>query len=113
MRMIRKLGITQRYIVPVFAASILLSPSVLFANSPSQDADIMLVLDLSGSMQAEDLQPNRLEAAKDVCRHFVDGLASDRVGLTVFAGKSFTQCPLTIDYEIIKNFTEQQEMNGN
>lgn len=66
--------------------------------------DIMLALDVSGSMQAEDLQPNRLEAAKLVCRNFVSGLTSDRVGLVVFAGKSFTQCPLTVDYEIIRNF---------
>ena len=72
--------------------------------------DIIIALDISGSMQADDLKPNRLEAAKDVCRNFVDGLTTDRVGLVVFAGKSFTQCPLTIDYEIIKNFINEVDL---
>jgi Ca-activated chloride channel family protein len=57
--------------------------------------DIMLALDISGSMQAEDLKPDRVEAAKEVCRNFVSGLVNDRAGLVVFAGKAFTQCPLT------------------
>ncbi len=69
--------------------------------------DIIIALDVSGSMQADDLLPNRLEAAKEVCKWFINGLKSDRVGLVVFAGKSFTQCPLTIDYQIIKNFIDQ------
>jgi Ca-activated chloride channel homolog len=72
--------------------------------------DIMLALDLSGSMQAEDLKPNRMEAAKEVCSQFVSGLANDRVGLAVFAGKSFSQCPLTTDYEIVKNFINQLDL---
>ena len=72
--------------------------------------DIMLALDISGSMQAEDLKPNRLEAAKGVCRDFVSGLANDRAGLVVFAGKAFTQCPLTIDYEIVKSFIDQVDL---
>ncbi len=69
--------------------------------------DIIIALDVSGSMQADDLNPNRLEAAKEVCKRFISGLTSDRVGLIVFAGKSFTQCPLTIDYHIVKNFIDQ------
>ncbi|MEI7541933.1 MAG: VWA domain-containing protein [bacterium] len=72
--------------------------------------DIILALDISGSMQAEDLQPNRLEAAKRVCREFVSGLVNDRAGLVVFAGKAFTQCPLTVDYEIVKNFIDQVDL---
>jgi len=72
--------------------------------------DIIITLDVSGSMQAEDLKPNRLEAAKDVCRQFVSGLANDRVGLVVFAGKSFSQCPLTVDYEIVKNFINLMDL---
>jgi Ca-activated chloride channel family protein len=72
--------------------------------------DIMLALDISGSMQAEDLKPNRLEAAKQVCRDFVGGLQSDRAGLVVFAGKAFTQCPLTVDYEIVKSFIDQVDL---
>ncbi len=69
--------------------------------------DIIVALDISGSMQAEDLKPNRLEAAKEVIRKFVSGLSGDRVGLVVFAGTSFMQCPLTTDYEIIKSFVNQ------
>jgi len=69
--------------------------------------DIITVLDVSGSMQADDLKPNRLEAAKKVINDFVSGLKNDRVGMVVFAGKSFTQCPLTNDYEIIRAFVEQ------
>ena len=72
--------------------------------------DIILALDVSGSMQAEDLKPNRVEAAKKVCRDFVSGLENDRVGLVVFAGKAFTQCPLTVDYEIVKSFIDQVDL---
>ncbi len=72
--------------------------------------DIMLALDLSGSMQADDLKPSRVEAAKQVCREFVSGLVNDRVGLVVFAGKAFTQCPLTVDYEIVKSFIDQVDL---
>jgi len=71
--------------------------------------DIIIALDISGSMQAEDLKPNRLEAAKEVIRKFVSGLSGDRVGLVIFAGASFMQCPLTTDYEIIKSFINQIE----
>jgi len=73
--------------------------------------DIMLALDVSGSMQADDLKPNRLEAAKEVLGQFVSGLAGDRAGLVVFAGTSFSQCPLTVDYEIVKNFIRQVDFN--
>lgn len=72
--------------------------------------DIMLALDLSGSMQAEDLKPDRVDAAKDVCSRFVSGLTNDRVGLVVFAGTSFCQCPLTTDYDMVKNFISQVDL---
>jgi len=72
--------------------------------------DIIMALDLSGSMQSEDLKPNRVEAAKAVCRNFVSGLENDRVGLVVFAGKAFTQCPLTADYDIVKSFIDQVDL---
>lgn len=73
--------------------------------------DIMICLDVSGSMQAEDLPPNRLEVAKDVLIQFVSGLKTDRVGLVVFAGRAFTQCPLTADYEILKSFIRQVDFS--
>jgi Ca-activated chloride channel homolog len=63
--------------------------------------DIMITLDISGSMQAVDFKPNRLEAAKKVAMDFVHGRQTDRIGLVVFAAESFLQCPLTIDYDVI------------
>ncbi len=72
-------------------------------NVYSEGIDITLVLDISGSMLAEDFQPNRIEAAKQVARDFIDGRTSDRIGLVIFAGESFTQCPLTTDYQVLKD----------
>ncbi|MDB5103035.1 MAG: Aerotolerance regulator BatA [Fibrobacteres bacterium] len=67
--------------------------------------DIMLVLDISGSMRTMDFRPqNRLFVAKKVIENFVLGRQHDRIGLVVFAGKSFTQCPLTLDYGILVQF---------
>lgn len=63
--------------------------------------DITVVLDISGSMLAEDLRPNRLDAAKDVAEEFIIGRLNDRIGLVIFAGESFTQCPLTTDYDVL------------
>jgi len=60
--------------------------------------DIMLVTDISSTMLAEDLKPNRLEAAKEVAVQFISGRPDDRIGLVVFSGESFTQCPLTTDH---------------
>lgn len=65
--------------------------------------DIMLCLDVSGSMTAQDLLPNRLEAAKTVAIDFVNRRKNDRIGIVVFAGESFTQCPLTPDHGILIN----------
>jgi Ca-activated chloride channel family protein len=70
--------------------------------------DIVLVLDVSGSMAAEDFQPkNRLEAAKDVIHEFVAGREYDRIGLVVFARQSFTQVPLTLDYDVLLDLLDQ------
>lgn len=68
----------------------------------SEGIDIMLALDLSGSMRAQDLIPNRLAAAKDVAADFVKGRVADRIGVVVYAGEAFTQCPLTLDYDMIR-----------
>ncbi|GHV43651.1 aerotolerance protein BatA [Bacteroidia bacterium] len=67
-----------------------------------EGVDIMLAIDVSSSMLAEDFSPNRLEAAKKVATDFVSGRTSDRIGIVVFSGESFTQCPLTIDHNILK-----------
>jgi Ca-activated chloride channel family protein len=72
-------------------------------NVYTEGIDIVMLLDISGSMLAEDFKPNRLEAAKDVIDKFIAGRTSDKIGLVVFAGKSFTQCPLTIDYDVLRN----------
>lgn len=73
----------------------------------SEGIDIMLALDISGSMRAEDFKPNnRLHVAKDVAKKFVAGRSGDRVGLVVFAGGAYTQCPLTMDYGILQSLLD-------
>jgi Ca-activated chloride channel family protein len=64
--------------------------------------DIVLCMDVSGSMLAQDFAPNRLEAAKQVAAEFVDSRPTDRIGLVIFAGESFTSCPLTTDKNMLK-----------
>lgn len=65
--------------------------------------DIMLAMDVSTSMLAEDLSPNRIEAAKKVAVEFIADRPNDNIGLTIFAGESFTQCPMTIDHASLLN----------
>ena len=65
--------------------------------------DIMLAMDVSTSMLAEDLRPNRMEAAKDVAAEFISGRPDDNIGLTIFAGEAFTQCPMTNDHQSLLN----------
>ncbi|HCY76397.1 MAG TPA: aerotolerance regulator BatA [Ignavibacteriales bacterium] len=69
----------------------------------SEGIDIAMVLDISGSMLAEDFKPNRLEAAKEVIDKFVSARTTDRIGLVIFSREAFTQCPLTIDYSVLRN----------
>jgi len=69
----------------------------------SEGIDIVMALDISGSMLAEDLKPNRLEASKKVAKTFMGKRPNDRLGLVIFAGESFTQCPLTTDHSVILN----------
>lgn len=72
-------------------------------NSSTEGIDIVLAMDISGSMLAEDLKPNRLEASKDVAASFINGRPTDNIGLVVFSGESFTQCPLTTDHTVLLN----------
>ena len=72
-------------------------------NVTTEGIDIVMALDLSASMLAEDLKPNRIEAAKKVASEFIDGRPTDRIGLVVFSGESFTQCPITSDHAVLKN----------
>ncbi len=65
--------------------------------------DIVFCLDISGSMLAQDFTPNRMEAAKQVVAEFIDNRPTDRMGLVIFAGESFTMCPLTTDHAVLKS----------
>jgi len=68
--------------------------------------DIIIALDVSLSMLATDFEPNRMEAAKEVATEFVDGRRGDRIGLVVYAGESYTACPMTLDYDVLKKQIE-------
>ncbi len=72
-------------------------------NVTTEGIDIIIALDISGSMLAQDLQPDRLEASKDVASEFIAGRPNDRIGLVVYSGESFTQCPLTTDHAVLIN----------
>jgi len=74
-----------------------------FHNVTTEGIDIVIALDISSSMLAEDLKPNRLEAAKKVASNFIPGRPNDNIGLIVFAAESFTQCPLTTDHAVLLN----------
>lgn len=76
-------------------------------NIYTEGIDIAMVLDISGSMLAEDFKPNRLDAAKQVIDDFISARTSDRIGLVVFARDAFTQCPLTIDYVVLRNLLRE------
>ena len=75
-------------------------------NKSVEGIDIMMAMDVSTSMLAEDLKPNRLEAAKQVAAEFIVGRPNDNIGLTIFAGESFTQCPMTTDHASLLNLLQ-------
>jgi len=76
-------------------------------DSSTEGIDIVMALDISSSMLARDFDPDRLEASKELAMEFISGRPYDRIGLVVFAGESFTQCPLTADHAVIMNlFTD-------
>ena len=77
--------------------------SMSWKNRTKEGIDIMMSLDVSGTMLAEDLKPNRLKAAKSVAVDFIRSRRDDNIGLTLFAGESFTQCPLTTDHNALIN----------
>ena len=75
-------------------------------NKSVEGIDIMLAMDVSTSMLAEDLKPNRIEAAKQVAAEFISGRPNDNIGLTIFAGEAFTQCPMTTDHTSLLNLLQ-------
>lgn len=76
-------------------------------NVYTEGIDISLCVDISGSMLAEDFKPNRLEAAKKITQQFIDDRNGDRLGLVIFSRDAFTQCPMTIDYQVLKNLLKE------
>jgi len=78
-----------------------------FQNVSTEGIDIILALDISGSMLARDFKPDRLEASKNVATEFISGRPYDRMGLVVFSGESFTQCPLTTDHAVLINLLRE------
>jgi len=76
-------------------------------NIDTEGIDIVLAMDVSGSMLAEDFKPNRIEAAKNVALNFVDQRPTDRIGLVIFSAESFTMCPITIDHNVLKEQISQ------
>lgn len=76
-------------------------------ETETQGIDIVMALDVSGSMLAQDLQPDRLQAAKKVAAEFITDRVNDNIGLVIFAGESFTQCPLTTDHKVLLNLLNE------
>ncbi|PJA07444.1 MAG: aerotolerance regulator BatA [Flavobacteriales bacterium CG_4_10_14_0_2_um_filter_32_8] len=77
--------------------------SLSWQDVTTEGIDIIIALDISGSMLAEDFKPNRLEASKEVAMDFISERPFDRIGLVVYGGESFTQCPLTTDHDVLLN----------
>lgn len=77
--------------------------SLSWQDVTTEGIDIIIALDISGSMLAEDFKPNRLEASKQVAKDFIIDRPLDRIGLVIYAGESFTQCPLTTDHDVLLN----------
>ena len=75
-------------------------------QAEGEGVDIVLCIDVSGSMTAQDLTPNRMEAAKKVAQNFIDSRLTDRIAVVIFSGESFTQCPLTTDRAVLKSAVE-------
>ncbi|QKJ33050.1 VWA domain-containing protein [Mucilaginibacter mali] len=77
--------------------------SLSWQNTTTEGIDIIIASDISGSMLAEDFKPNRLDAGKNIAIDFIKNRPDDRIGLVIFSGESFTQCPLTIDHDVLIN----------
>ena len=112
-------GARWRHVMPLLRLLAVVALVVAFArpragvtseNVLTEGIDIVLVLDISSSMLAEDLEPNRIDAARQVAADFVSGRRNDRIGLVVFAGQAFTQVPLTLDYGVVRELMDELEV---
>jgi len=101
----RHYGIVLRSLAFIALVTALARPqtALSFQNETTEGIDIMIASDISGSMLSEDFKPNRLEAGKNIAISFIKNRPSDLIGLVVFSGESFTQCPLTIDHDVLIN----------
>jgi Ca-activated chloride channel homolog len=105
MRFWRHYGIVLRSLAVIALVTALARPqsALSWQNETTEGIDIMIATDISGSMLSEDFKPNRLEAGKNIAIDFIKNRPSDLIGLVVFSGESFTQCPLTIDHDVLIN----------
>lgn len=102
------LSMLLRLLVFVMIVMVLARPQIRnsWDSKTVEGIDIMLAMDVSTSMLAEDLRPNRIEAAKQVASEFIIGRPNDNIGLAIFAGESFTQCPMTTDHASLLNLLQ-------
>jgi Ca-activated chloride channel family protein len=100
---LRHLLFILRLLAVIFIITALARPQTMYEeqNVEGEGVDIVLCIDVSGSMTAQDLTPNRLEAAKNVAIDFVNKRQTDRIAVVIFSGESFTQCPLTTDHRVL------------
>ena len=82
-----------------------------WSDTDVEGIDIMLSVDVSTSMLAEDFKPNRLEALKEIAKGFIDRRPNDRIGLSLFAGEAYTECPLTLDHTALLNYYNKVDCN--
>lgn len=108
---LRHLPFVLRMIALVMVIFVLARPqtSNSWQDQTTEGIDIMMAVDISGTMLAEDLKPNRLKAAKNVAIEFIKGRPNDNIGLVLFSGESFTQCPLTTDHDVLINLFNSVE----
>ena len=106
---LRHLPFALRVITIALVIIVLARPQAInsWQTTESQGIDIVLAVDISGSMLAQDLSPDRLTAAKKVAAEFVTDRPNDKIGLVIFAGESFTQCPLTTDHKVLLNLLNE------
>lgn len=107
-----------RIILLVLVVIILARPQSknTWSNTDVEGIDMMLAVDVSTSMLAQDFKPNRVEALKEIAKRFIESRPNDNIGLTIFAGEAYTQCPLTIDHSVLMSLYEtvdcQMAANG-
>jgi Ca-activated chloride channel family protein len=115
----RPSAVKARYILLIFRLLVLIALVLAFARPQSgikgeevltQGIDIILAMDISSSMLAEDIKPNRVEATKEVASTFIKNRKNDRIGMIIFAGEAYTQCPLTLDYGVVLSFIDKIEV---